>query len=190
MGTSSARRIAFGALAALLATGFSHAQTPQRPPIGGFGSPPDAMIFYVAHGAAGACGPDCSEWIAAEGTVQWDTYKRLLAILDRQAGRKPPVVIHVWGGAAANLNVATSLGRIMRDRGLDTMVGTTRGRSVRGQTRYGMLHPSNVRAGRSDAKMNLIERELRTRLRADAGRRRPSQPARRHQDDPERHDHP
>jgi hypothetical protein len=123
MGTSSARRIAFGALAALLATGFSHAQAPQRPPVGGFGSSPDAMIFYVARGAPGACGDGCSEWIAAEGIVQWDTFKRLLAILDRQAGRKLPVVIHSWGDA--NLNVATSLGRIMHDHGLDTMVGTT-----------------------------------------------------------------
>ena len=81
------------------------------------------MIFYVAHGPAGACGPGCSDWIAAEGTVQWDTHKRLIAILDRQAGRKLPVVIHSWG--ASNLNVATSLGRILRDRGIDTTAGTT-----------------------------------------------------------------
>jgi len=58
-----------------------------RPPIGDYGSPPDAMIFYVAHGAAGACGPGCADWIAAEGTVQWDTHKRLIAILDRQPPR-------------------------------------------------------------------------------------------------------
>jgi hypothetical protein len=81
------------------------------------------MIFYVAHGAAGACGRDCSDWIAAEGTVQWDTYKRLLAILDRQAGRKLPVVIDSWG--ESNLNVATSLGRILRDRGIDATAAQT-----------------------------------------------------------------
>jgi hypothetical protein len=106
-----------------LAAGFAQAQTPPRPPVGGFGSPADAMIFYVAHGAPGTCGQGCSDWIAAEGTVQWDTYKRLLAILDRQAGRKLPVIIHAWG--EANLNVAASLGRILRDHGLDTTVGTT-----------------------------------------------------------------
>jgi len=55
--------------------------------------------------------------------VQWDTHKRLLAILDRQAGRKLPVVIHSLG--ESNLNVATSLGRILRDRGIDTMAGRT-----------------------------------------------------------------
>jgi hypothetical protein len=123
MGALSVRRMVFGGLIALTAAGLSHAQTPQRPPIGGLGSPPDAMIFYVARGAPGACGQGCSEWIAAEGTVQWDTFKRLLAILDRQAGRKLPVVIHSWG--ESNLNVAASLGRILRDRGLDTTVGTT-----------------------------------------------------------------
>jgi hypothetical protein len=79
---------------ALVAAGAVQAQ--QRPPIGAFGSPPDAMIFYVAHGPADACGPGCSDWIAAEGAVQWDSYKRLIAILDRQAGRKLPVVIHSW----------------------------------------------------------------------------------------------
>lgn len=123
MGALSVRTAIFGGLLALLAAGLAEAQTLQRPPIGGIGSPPDAMIFYVARGAAGACGPGCSEWIAAEGTVQFDTHKRLIAILDRQAGRKLPVLIHSWG--ESNLNVATSLGRILRDRGIDTTAGTT-----------------------------------------------------------------
>src|SRR5215467_11205848 len=101
---------------ALLATGIAHAQT--RPAVGGIGQLPDAMIFYVAHGGPDACGPGCSDWIAAEGTVQWDTHKRLFNILDRNAGRKLPVVINVWG--ESDLNVATSLGRILRDRGIDT----------------------------------------------------------------------
>lgn len=55
--------------------------------------------------------------------MQWDSYKRLIAILDRQAGRKLPVVIHSWG--VSNLKVASSLGRILRDRGLDATAGTT-----------------------------------------------------------------
>ena len=123
MGAGFARTVISGLLASLLAGAVAQAQAPQRPPVGGIGSPPDAMIFYVARGAAGACGQNCSEWIAAEGTVQWDTFKRLLAILDRQAPRKLPVVIHSWG--ESNLNVATSLGRILRDRGIDTTVGPT-----------------------------------------------------------------
>jgi hypothetical protein len=106
---------------ALLAAGAAQAQT--RPPIGGFGSIPGAMIFYVAHGGPDACGPGCSDWIAAEGAVQWDTYKRLLAILDRQTGRKLPVVINIKG--QSNLNVAASLGRILRDRNIDATVAAT-----------------------------------------------------------------
>ena len=123
------RNIAFGGLLLLTAAAAS-AQTP-RSPVGGIGSPPDAMIFYLAHGAPGACGPGCSDWIAAEGTVQWDTHKRLFNILDRQAGRKLPLIIHVWG--ESNRNVATSLGRILRDRGIDTTAGTTEVEACKGK---------------------------------------------------------
>ena len=70
MGISFIRTIMIGALITAVAGGCANAQTPSRPPIGDYGSPPDAMIFYVAHGAAGACGPGCADWIAAEGTVQ------------------------------------------------------------------------------------------------------------------------
>jgi hypothetical protein len=112
-----------GALIGLAGPAPAPAQTPQRPPVGGFGSSPDAMIFYAVHGAPGTCGPDCSDWIAAEGTIQFDTHKRLIAILDRNAGRKLPIVIHAWGNS--NLNVAVSLGRIMHDRGVDATAGTT-----------------------------------------------------------------
>ncbi|WP_407169981.1 hypothetical protein [Bradyrhizobium sp. ORS 111] len=107
---------------ALLATGAA-ARAQTRPPIGGVNSAPGAMIFYVAHGAPDSCGPGCSNWIAAEGAVQWDTYKRLLAILDRQTGHKLPIVINIKG--ESNLNVATSLGRILRDHGVDAVVGAT-----------------------------------------------------------------
>jgi hypothetical protein len=119
----SIRIAILGGLMSLIAAGLAEAQTPQRPPVGGIDSLPDAMVFYVARGAPGACGPGCSEWIAAEGTVQWDTHKRLINILDRQAGRKLPVVIHSWG--ESNLNVATSLGRILRARGIDATMGPT-----------------------------------------------------------------
>ena len=113
--------IVFGTLIGL--AGIAQAQDPNRPAVGGIGSPIDAMIFYVAHGTEGACGPGCSDWIAAEGTVQWDTHKRLIAILDRQAGRKLPLVIHAWG--ESHFNASASLGRILHDRGIDTTAGAT-----------------------------------------------------------------
>jgi hypothetical protein len=122
MGAWSVRAIIFSAVISFIPAGFALAQTAARPPVGGIGELPDAMIFYVAHGAADACGPGCSEWIAAEGIVEWDTLKRLIAILDRQAPRKLPVVIHDRGG---DLKISTNLGRILRGRGIDTTVGTT-----------------------------------------------------------------
>ena len=132
MGILSVRAAIFGGLISVVATALAQAQNPQCPPNGGGGGPPSsAMIFYVAHGAAGACGKGCAEWIAAEGTIQWDTYKRLIAILDRQAGRKLPIIIDAQG--ASDLNVATSLGRIMRDRGIDTAAGSTEVKACHGK---------------------------------------------------------
>ena len=116
------RTVLSGALL-LLAASAASAQVPQRPAVGGIGSLPDAMIFYIAHGAPDACGPGCADWIAAEGTVQWDSYKRLIAILDRQKERKLPLIIHTFG--ESNLNVAVSLGRILHGRGIDTAEGIT-----------------------------------------------------------------
>ena len=180
----SLRAAIFGALIGLVAAGCAQAQDPHRPAVGGIGSPVDAMIFYVAHGADGACGPGCSEWIAAEGTVQWDTHKRLIAILDRQAGRKLPVIIHAWGDS--NLNVAASLGRILRDHGIDTTAGTTDVEACQGKSEtecFALKRPG----GPLDAKVTLTGHPLRSRLRLDAGRRRAPNPPRRHQDGPERH---
>ncbi len=71
------------------------------------------MIFYVAHGPTGACGPNCGEWIAAEGSVQWDTYKRLIGD-PRPPGPPQAAARHQRLGAFADVNVAASLGRILR----------------------------------------------------------------------------
>jgi hypothetical protein len=101
----------------------ARSQDAARPPVGGVISPADAMIFYLARGPDGACGPDCSEWIAAEGIVEWDTFKRLFAFAARLGDRKVPVILNVWG--ESDLKVAMSLGKIIRDRGLDVSAGKT-----------------------------------------------------------------
>jgi hypothetical protein len=109
-------------VAALFATS-ARSQDEARPSVGGVSSPQGAMIFYPAHGQDGACGPNCSDWIAAEGVVEWDTFKRLFAFLARFGDRKIPVVLNVWG--EGSLDVAVTLGKIIRDRGLDVSAGTT-----------------------------------------------------------------
>jgi hypothetical protein len=108
------------------------------PPVGGVASPADAMVFYLARGPAGTCGQNCTEWIAAEGKVYWDTHKRLLALLDRLAGRKPPIFLGM-SGEGHDLNVATAMGRIIRERGLDIGVGSTRAERCVGVTQAACL---------------------------------------------------
>jgi hypothetical protein len=94
------------------------------PPVGGVTSPPGAMIFYVARAPAGVCGDNCSEWIVAEGTVLWDSYKRFLALLDRLGGRKLLVIFALKG--ESDLRVAVSIGRLIRTRGFDVRAAATR----------------------------------------------------------------
>ena len=94
-----------GVLAALIITASvlvsaARAEAAARPPTGGVTSPTGAMIFYLAHGRDGSCGPNCSEWIAAEGVVEWDTFKRLFAFLQHLGDRKAPVVLAVWGAGS------------------------------------------------------------------------------------------
>jgi hypothetical protein len=101
----------------------AHSKDAARAPVGGVISPADAMIFYLAHGRDGACGPNCSEWIAAEGVVEWDTFKRLFAFAARLGERKVPVILNVWG--ESDLKVAMSLGKIIRERRLDASAGKT-----------------------------------------------------------------
>jgi hypothetical protein len=145
------RTIILSGLISLQALGLAAAQTAARPPVGGIGELPDAMIFYVAHGAADACGPGCSDWIAAEGVVEWDTVKRLIAILDRQAPRKLPVVIRDRGG---DLKISTNLGRILRGRGIDTTVGTTEVEACVGKSEADCFALKRA-GGPLDARMNL-----------------------------------
>ena len=95
----------------------------QAPAPGGVASLPDALSIYSVHGESGACGENCSHWLAAEGTVHWDGHKRIIAGLDRFADRKRPVFLNVRG--QSNLGVAISIGKIFRERGIDVGVGKT-----------------------------------------------------------------
>src|SRR6516164_10027031 len=52
--------------------------------LSGTGSLPDDIFIYPAQGAPGGCGENCSDWLAAEGRVYWDGYKRIIAGLDTE----------------------------------------------------------------------------------------------------------
>ena len=56
---------------------------------GGFKHEP--MIFFVAKGAPGACGPGCDTWIAAEGTFDPKVHERLSDFLKVPSHGRLPI---------------------------------------------------------------------------------------------------
>jgi hypothetical protein len=80
------------------------------------------MIFYVAKGSPDACGPGCSEWIAAEGAFDTGSAARLRAFLARQRNTRMPIYFHSPGGLADR---AFGIGRMLRERGMTAGVSRT-----------------------------------------------------------------
>jgi hypothetical protein len=80
------------------------------------------MTFALVTGAPGACGPGCSEWIAAEGAILPGTVVTFQAFLPQIGRRRPPIVIDSDGGI---VDIAMALGRFVRRARLDTIVART-----------------------------------------------------------------
>lgn len=80
------------------------------------------MVFYLAKGEADACGPGCSEWIAAEGGFDIGAPQRLRALLARLGKRKLPIFFHSPGGLASQ---AMDIGRLLRGRQMTAGVSRT-----------------------------------------------------------------
>ena len=78
--------------------------------------------FYLAHGDADACGPGCSEWIAADGKIDVGAADRFRQLLKTLGDRRPPIFFHSPGG---KVNDALELGRIVRDKKFEVSVGQT-----------------------------------------------------------------
>jgi hypothetical protein len=82
---------------------------------------PEPMIFFVAKGEPNACGPGCSEWIAAEGTFDGpQVERRFRDLLNILKGRDLPIVFNSLGGI---IGEALVLGRILRERRMAASVG-------------------------------------------------------------------
>lgn len=81
----------------------------------------EPMIFFVAKGEPNACGPGCSEWIAAEGDFEGPAVEhRFRAFLDSLTERDLPVFFNSFGGVIGQARV---LGRILRERRMTAGVG-------------------------------------------------------------------
>src|SRR5262245_61983836 len=83
---------------------------------------PEPMIFVVAHGPPNACGPGCSDWIAAEGMFDTDVVPRFRSFLATLNGRNLPIIFDSLGGI---IGQARALGRILRERRMTASIGET-----------------------------------------------------------------
>jgi hypothetical protein len=80
------------------------------------------MIFVVARGRTDACGPGCSEWIAADGMFDNGIEKRFRDFLVSVGGRNLPIYFNSIGGIIGQSRV---IGRILRERRMTASVGQT-----------------------------------------------------------------
>ncbi|MFZ5691210.1 MAG: hypothetical protein ACOY5F_08120 [Pseudomonadota bacterium] len=100
---------------ALCAAPFAHAEaqpvSSRRP-----------MIFFLAQGSPDACGPGCSQWIAADGVFGPDTLGHLSAFLYALDRSDLPLFFHSQGGS---LQAAMAVGRKLRGWRIAAAVGRT-----------------------------------------------------------------
>jgi hypothetical protein len=85
-------------------------------------NPVPGIEFYLARGESNACGPGCSEWIAAEGKIDSGAAQRLRRLLAKLGRARPPIYLYSPGGSIVD---ALELGRLIRGQKLDTTVGHT-----------------------------------------------------------------
>jgi hypothetical protein len=125
----STRAIRFVFVLSVCAIGSAAVAFAQKPPAATPGDPaaPNAALttpieFYLAHGDANACGPGCSEWIAADGKIDAGAADRFRQLLRKLGDRRPPIYFHSPGG---KVNDAMELGRLFRDKKFAVSVGHT-----------------------------------------------------------------
>jgi hypothetical protein len=80
------------------------------------------MIFFVAKGEPGACGPGCSEWIAAEGGFDLEVHARFRQFLDSVPRKDLPIFFHSLGG---HVGPSLAVGSLLRAHRMRAGVGHT-----------------------------------------------------------------
>jgi len=82
-----------------------------------------AMHVVVVRSNEFGCAPACASWISAEGQITRDTPALFQTVLRSIGATKMPVIITSGGG---NIDSALVIGRMIRERKLDVVVGHTR----------------------------------------------------------------
>lgn len=108
------------ALASVFAVLLDQSASAQQVSIGDMTSTP--MVFYLARGETDACGPGCSEWIAAEGQFDKQAPSRLQAFLAHTRADKLPIFFQSGGGSG---DASYAVGRLLHERGMTAGVGRT-----------------------------------------------------------------
>lgn len=80
------------------------------------------LVVYLAQGHDGACGRDCSEWIAVEGTFDRNAAARFRDFVTRLGRRNLSVFFNSPGGVQQQ---AEAIGAFMRQRGMTAGVAKT-----------------------------------------------------------------
>jgi hypothetical protein len=80
------------------------------------------MMFFVAKGGPNACGPGCSEWIAAEGMIDPDAAQRFRDFMGTLPRRDLPIFLNSIGGIAGQ---GIALGAMLREHRMTVGVGRT-----------------------------------------------------------------
>src|SRR5229473_7304173 len=85
-------------------------------------APAPPMTFYVAKGAADACGRGCDSWIAVEGQVDSGAAPRFRKFFQKVRGRNLPIYFSSPGG---NLDQALAMGAMLREKPITARVART-----------------------------------------------------------------
>ncbi len=81
-----------------------------------------SMDFFLVKSASKKCEPDCPTWIYAHGKLEPGTSARFAKFMKTLGKRAYPVVLNSPGGSVES---AMEMGRLIRKRGLDVVVGAT-----------------------------------------------------------------
>jgi len=114
------RRAGRALAAALIGLPTTLALADMRSPARPHSAPP--MRFVRVTSADPACGPNCPQWLSAEGQIELGSANAFSEAVERLNGRRLPIFIHSRGGSVRD---AIAMGELIRAKGLAVAVART-----------------------------------------------------------------